>query len=382
MAPRPYTAAELFDRIRNGDPDLVILDVRNEDDFKRFKVEGPKPAAMINIPYIDFSDDEEAESVARVPRGKKIHIVCAKENSAKFVGDVLTGHGFDDVGYLAGGINTWGNLLVPFPVWEGDDFRLYQFIRPGKASCSYGLISGQEMMVFDPTRQTDTYLEFAERAGARITAAFETHLQADYISGSPRIAELTGATINAGSGDFQGAAFAYSPVSDGQDFPFRDKGPAVKALHTPGHTPGSTSYLIDGRFLISGDTLFILSIGRPDLGGKVDEWAGLLFHTLTSRVAPLDGTLTVLPGHFMGWEEANPDLVFMDTLASVRHRNKAIFDMTERDRFIAFIRENMRPQPEVYARIRQVNAGHLTVDENEANVMDLGKNECAASQGK
>jgi glyoxylase-like metal-dependent hydrolase (beta-lactamase superfamily II) len=238
------------------------------------------------------------------------------------------------------------------------------------------------MMLFDPCRETDFYLEFAKRHKARIIATFETHLQADYISGSPRIAALTGASFNACHRDFGGAAFAYTPLADGQVFTVEGAGPVVRALCTPGHTPGSTSYMVDGRFLISGDTLFIVSVGRPDLGGKVDEWAEMLFHTLTQRIAPLDGSVQVLPAHFMAWSEAGRDLIFMDSLGSVLQKNQEIFGMTDPGRFLDFIRRNMRPQPEVYAKIRQVNAGLLAVEPDEENVMDLGKNECAASQGK
>lgn len=382
MGPVPYTANELFSWISNQDPDLVVLDVRNENDFERFRVEGPHPVEMINIPYIDFSDEEEEQSVSQVPRGKKIRIVCAKENSAKFVGDVLTGHGYEDVGYLEGGINTWGNLLVPLTIHSDDDYQLYQFVRPGKASCSYGLISGDEMMVFDPTRQVEVYLEFARKNKARITATFETHLQADYISGSRQIAALTGASFNASAGDFHGAGFDYSPLADNDVFTFARKGPAVRAMHTPGHTPGSTCYLIDDQYLLSGDTLFLVSVGRPDLGGKVDEWALLLFSTLQERIAPMDDSLKILPAHFMAWSEAGSKLTFVETLGSVKEMNRGIFAIAEQQQFVDFIKANMRPQPEVYAKIRQVNAGLLDVEPDEQNVMDLGKNECAASQGK
>ena len=377
---KAYQASELFQWIKNKDTDFFLLDVRSPSDFGRFQIEGPNPIQMKNVPYIDFSDEEEEESVAKVPRDKKIRIVCAKEGSAKYVGEVLIKHGFEDVAYLEGGIKTWGNLLVPKQVdRSAKDYSLYQFVRPAKASCSYGLVYKDEIMIFDPTKEFDFYKTFASEKGCRIVKTFETHLQADYISGSPAIARETGADLMANENDFHGAAFSYRAIQDGTVFRFTDGGPEVKAIHTPGHTPGSTSYVIDDTYIITGDTVFLVSIGRPDLGGKVEEWAQLLFDTLGAKVGKMNPELVVLPGHFMSWEEADTRLIFQDTLAAIKEKNKAIFSIDNSAHFIRFIKDNMREQPEVYAKIRQVNAGLLEVDLDEQNIMDLGKNECAAS---
>ena len=148
MAIGPYHAADLFEWL-TGQPDFLLLDVRNDVEFGRFKVEGPYPFDMQNVPYMEFIEHEE-ESVAKVPRDRKIRIVCAKEGSAKYVGEILENHGYADIKYLTKGIKSWGNLLAPVRVDQGSAYELYQFRRPGKASCSYGLIFNSEMMIFDP----------------------------------------------------------------------------------------------------------------------------------------------------------------------------------------------------------------------------------------
>ena len=380
MEVQSYTAEELFDWVTQPGHDFTLLDVRNNEEFGRFKVEGPHLSKILNLPYIEFIEKEE-ESVDQfqVSKAESIRIVCAKEGSAKYVGEILLKNGWQDVKILEKGIKSWGNLLTPKLVAAQNGYALYQFIRPGKASCSYALICGDEMVVFDPSRNAQYYKKKNKKHDARIIKTFETHLQADYISGSQRIHSDTGAQIVGHQNDFKDAVFEYRGVNDQDIFRFTNEGPEIKAIHTPGHTPGSTSYLIDNKYLVTGDTVFILSIGRPDLGGKAEEWSKLLYNTLTTKVADMDDDLFILPGHYLDWSEANQDNVFVDTMGSIKAKNANIYGIAEEDEFVRFIENNMRKQPDVYGEIRKVNAGILEVDDEEQEIMDLGKNECAAS---
>ena len=378
MEPTAYKAEDLFEWVTQEGEEFLLLDVRVNEQFEHFKVEGPFLSEMANVPYVEFVEHEE-ESVARVPAAEKVRIVCAKEGSARYVGEILVNHGFKDVRYLEGGIKTWGNMLVPKLVASDAGYKLYQFIRPGKASCSYGLLANDEMVLFDPSRNVEFYRNFAQNNGARIIKSYETHLQADYISGSQQIAADCGAQIYGHENDFKEAVFKYHKVVDEQVDAFSEGGPEIKAIHMPGHTPGSTSYLIDNQYLITGDTVFILSIGRPDLGGKAEEWSKLLYQTLKTKIADLNDDLIILPGHYMDWKEANESRIFSDTLGNIKDKNSGIYEISSETEFIEFIKDNMRPQPEVYAEVRKVNAGLLQVDPEKQEIMDLGKNECAAS---
>ncbi len=149
MEVQSYRAEELIDWVTQGGHDFTLLDVRNNEEFGRYRVEGPHLSKMINIPYIEFIEKED-ESVAQVqiPKEESIRIVCAKEGSAKFVAEILINNGWKDVQILEKGIKTWGNMLAPKLVASENGYELYQFIRPGKASCSYGLIYENEMIVF------------------------------------------------------------------------------------------------------------------------------------------------------------------------------------------------------------------------------------------
>ena len=375
-----FTAAELFYSFENGE-DFIILDVRNEEDYSRFSIEGPVDVLSLNIPYFDFIENPEG-SVAKVPSDSPVRVICAKQGSSEFVREVLMGFGRENVTYLHGGINTWGDALIPKRVnSEDSSYELWQFNRPGKASCSYGLIYGGQMFVFAPSRDSQFYVDFAESRGAKISHTFETHLQADYISGSAKISDATGATFAAHPGDFSKSEYDYHPLSDGEVYRFNSKGgPVVQVVHSPGHTPGSTTYVIDEKFMLSGDTIFIVSVGRPDLGKQVVAWAKTLYATLQERIMVMPDDLLVLPGHFTDWsKEADDENRIINNFADVKRINEEIYGIEEEDDFVAYIEANMRVQPEIYNQIRKVNMGILTPCETEQGVMDLGKNECAAS---
>ena len=376
-----FTAQQLYENVYNPHNTDLILDVRNDIVFSESKVEGPH-ASVKNISYIDFIEDEQ-ECLTRLaePKDRAIRVVCAKEGSAKYVGELLVNEGYQDVQYLKDGFLRWANLLVPKKIIDEDGYQLYQFIRPGKASCSYGLIYQGQLMLFDPAKNATFYTDFAASTNSKLVKSFETHLQADYVSGSPTLAKQTGASIIAHENDFFEAQYEYEKVTDGDVKVFdAPNSPEVRLVHTPGHTPGSTSYIINDKYLVSGDAVFIVSIGRPDLGGKAEEWAKLQYAALTEKIEKFDEQLIVLPGHYSEYTEADEDGIFQDTMGAIKQRNDHIYGLSSEAEFIRFIKDNMRQQPEVYAQIRLLNMGKLDKSEEEVEVMDTGKNECAASQ--
>lgn len=371
----------MYGWIESGLPHLY-LDVRNEADFERFHVEGPKDIELLNIPYFDFLEQPE-ESVAKLDASRSIRVICAKEGSAQFIADMLEEFGFGDIKWLSKGIVAWGNVLVAKQVPTPEHYELWQFNRPGKASCSYGLVHGNELMLFDISKNIEFYREFAELRNLTLVCVFETHLQADYISGGPALAEAFGVDYVAHEGDFGTSNVAYRKVVDGETIGFSDAaGPSVLCTHSPGHTPGSTTYVIDNQFMVSGDTVFIVSVGRPDLGKKVVEWAKQLYATLKNRISVLPDELMVLPSHYTDWsKEANGDHLIINDFGTVKALNESIYALTSEDEFVSWVEDNMRPQPEEYNRIRKVNANLELVDLATAEELDLGKNQCAASQG-
>lgn len=373
------TPAELKARLDEGER-LVILDVRNEDEYAAWKVEGKHAVPMANVPYFDFIEDEEA-AIAQLPftPDDTIVVVCAKGGSSDFVATLLRERGYRAINMTSGMIG-WGETYTVREVLPpSEHLTLLQFDRFGKGCLSYLIASGDEAIVVDPGRHIQQYEEEAARRGLKIKHVVDTHLHADHISGAPQLAAETGATYHLHEAD---AKFGTLTVQ-GEPGRIRLGTVVVEVLqeHTPGHTPGSTSLVVDGQYLVSGDTLFVKSVGRPDLGGHVDEWAHDLYWTLIDTIQNLPEHTEVLPAHYSSQDEVRPDGIVAGVLGEIRRGNPAL-QMKDEAAFIAFIKANMRPSPAIYGEIRKVNLGIVEACEDQRTALELGKNQCAASQGR
>ncbi len=155
----------------------------------------------------------------------------------------------------------------------------------------------------------------------------------------------------------------------------------LKVLHIPGHTLGNTAFLLEGkrRYLFTGDSIFIVSIARPDLGGRGETWSPLWYDTLTQKLLTLPEDVLVLPGHFSQHKEARADGVFAAPLGQLKQSNADLRRaMTSgRDDFVAWMLSNLPEFPPQYVDIKRVNAGLLVPDAAQADELELGKNICA-----
>lgn len=368
------TAQELA-RIVLAREELFILDVRNESDFHDWKIEG-ESIDTINIPYYDLLDGMD-KALDEIPDGKKVLVVCAKEGSSKFVAEQLVEAGRSNVYYLEGGMKLWSEHLEPVKI---DDLKgggsLHQFVRIGKGCLSYMVISNGEAAVIDTLRMTDVYERFAREQGAKIKHTLDTHLHADHISGGRKLAERTGATYWLPPKDAEEVTFAYEKLEEGRDITVGNTTIRIQPIHTPGHTIGSTSFIVDDRYLLTGDILFIESIGRPDLAGKAEDWVGDLRETLYGRYKKLAQDLIVLPAHFGKVSELGEGGRVMAKLSDL-YRNNPGLNIEEEDAFRRTVTENLPPQPHAYQEIRQTNMGKMTPDEDEQREMEIGPNRCA-----
>ena len=360
-----------------------LLDVRNQEEFARWSIEGPGRIDTLNLPYFAFVEAEE-ESVARVTQwlgggAGPLHVVCAKGGSSQYVAEILRGRGMD-ARNVEGGMVAWGAATVAREVQPGTaDLRVWQIQRFGKGCLSYVVAAGEDALVVDPHHDVDDYRRFLDERGVRLRAVFDTHLHADHVSGAQSLARGTGAGHHAATADFAGAAFPYEPIEDGKRLRFGQAAVTpLLFLGAPGHTPGSTALRIGDALLLTGDTLFVGSVGRPDLAGKAVEWGRELHATLHRRLAAVPDRARVLPAHTAGPREIAADGVVGEPLGALRRGNPAM--RVDEAAFLEMTLAAERPAPKAYAAIRTINLGARSVAEDERVSMELGKNECALAR--
>ena len=381
MAETLTTPAALYARIEAGDGP-PILDVRNRDEFARWRIEGPTPLDILNLPYFDFIE-QETEALAQVQawiggRTGSLVAVCAKGDSSAFVAEVLRHHDVATTN-LEGGMAAWGMATIAHPIPVSVGVRAWQILRFGRGCLSYVVAAGRDAVVVDPHRAVDDYRKVLDAEGLILRAVLDTHLHADHVSGAWALAAATGVPYLASAGDFAEAAFPVEPTPD--DARVTIGGLSVLplvSLHTPGHTPGSTSFLVNDALLLTGDTVFVEGVGRPDLGGRTAEWARELYRTLRDRLGGLAPDLSVFPAHSSGRHERRADGTVAGRLGTALQASQAL-RLNEGD-FVRAAAEEAGGAPPAYATVRAINLGRATAGEEELVELELGKNECALSR--
>jgi hydroxyacylglutathione hydrolase len=220
--------------------------------------------------------------------------------------------------------------------------------------------------VVDPRLDIDEYLRLVRFLGARIEHILETHNHADHVSGHGRLAAATGATIHVhrdADPDYDHDAF-----DDGWELPLGRV--TVRALHTPGHRPEHTAFaLIDSErsdkpwAVLTGDSLFVGDIARPDLAVDRAEGAHGIFHSLHGQLLPLPDTCEVWPGHLGGSMCGGPgmDLKVSSTIGYERE-NQRLLQLRDEDDFVREATAGLGPQPPNLQNIVALNRGPLVVE--------------------
>lgn len=373
------TPDALAQRLDAGES-VLILDTRSAGAHASFPFDATRPVRMQNLPADLFMHDVAAGVAALPPREQAGPIVafCSRGNSSKAVVRALLEAGYRAQS-LEGGIMRWSErvLATPVPGSEtlGGDAALLQFRRLGKGCLGYAVVAGGRALLVDVGRNVEAALSAVEARGAKVVRVLDTHLHADHISGGPAVARETGAAYGLPPADGKDVAFRFEPVTN--DASWRIDGVEVRAIHTPGHTDGSTSYLVGGRYLLTGDTLFVAGVGRPDLSGQGERLARVLHATLTGTIAGLPDQLQVLPAHIAGAQEIGSAGVASARLGDLKR--STLRDLPkEADDFARAILAALPEQPPNYEKIRAANRGVLEDDPSE---LEFGPNRCAVRSG-
>lgn len=235
------------------------------------------------------------------------------------------------------------------------------------AEAAYYVESNGECAIIDPLRDTAPYIKKATKDGATIKYIFETHFHADFVSGHLELAQKTNAAIVYGATAETG--FESIKAHDGDEF--KIGAVTIRALHTPGHTPESTTYLlldenVNPYCIFTGDTLFIGDVGRPDLAIKSnvtkEDLAGMLYQSLHTKILPLPDDVIVYPAHGAGSAcGKSMSKETFDTLGHQKQVNYALQNITQEE-FVKQVTDGLLPPPQYFSKNAMLNkqgAGNL-----------------------
>jgi hydroxyacylglutathione hydrolase len=223
--------------------------------------------------------------------------------------------------------------------------------------------------VVDPRFEIDAYLELARYLGVRITDVFETHNHADHVSGHGRLAAATGARIRVHA--LVEPEFDHDPFEHGDEWKLGAV--RIKALHTPGHRPEHSAFLLadarrgdDPWAVLTGDSLFVGDVARPDLAVEKTEGARGIFNSLHGQLLPLPDYIEVWPGHLGGSMCGGPGMdMKVNTTIGFERRHNHLLQMTEESEFIAASLSRLGAQPPNFHAIVALNHGPLLTEAPE-----------------
>lgn len=386
------TPAELRQRLEQ-DGAVLVLDLRAAGEFARWRIEAARPPATLHVPYTrivaEADTDDLAEAAAAYARQhlarelsneRTIVVVCAKGGASAFVAAGLCKLGYAAVN-LAGGMRAWGDDHEVRRAGVSEGVEVWQILRPARGCISHIVTSDGQALVVDPLRDTDFYRDWATKRGLRVAGVLDTHAHADHISGGRRLADEAGVPYwlhpydAIHPLDLLPASFAFQPLYEGWSIEIGRS--RIRALHVPGHTLGQVALLVEDHWLIAGDTIFLHSVSRPDLGGHSESWS-LLHARSLRRLLELPDDVVVLPGHVGSPAESPAGIPVAAPLGELRSGNPALGWAVEGDAsFAQHARAGLAAPPEAYMEIKRVNLGLITATDDRARELELGPNLCA-----
>lgn len=254
------------------------------------------------------------------------------------------------------------------------------------AEAAYYITSNGEAAIVDPLRDIQPYLERLQRDNVSLKYIFETHFHADFVSGHVDLAQKTGATIVYGPTEMK-TGFEIYVGKDGELFPLGKS--KIKLIHTPGHTMESSCFLVINEDdkeegIITGDTLFIGDVGRPDLAQHViadltqDKLARHLYHSLRNKIMPLSDDLIVYPNHGAGSAcGKNMSKETTDTLGNQKKTNYALNLQLTEDQFVEALLDGLTTPPSYFPKNVLLN---ITGYESLDNILERGKNKLSVEE--
>lgn len=380
-------------KLIDKDESLLILDVRARDRFESGHVEGKGHARIMNFPYPEMLEEGKGgdsktalETYANkhilpvLTQEKPFVVICNRGISSGYVSETLASLGYRPLS-VEGGMGAWGSLFETKKFEEAKDCEIYQINRVSRGCLGYLIASEGKAVIIDPARDLTPYRQLLKEKSLSLALVIDTHAHADHISGGKALAAEFNAPyyLHPYDGihpmDMLPAAFSYSPLWEESKFTFGKA--ELAAIHIPGHTLGNSALLLNGKYLFAGDSLFINSVSRPDLGGQAEKWTTLHYHSLVKLLKHPDD-LVVFPAHYSSPTEESADGIVQKRLGDLKKTNAGV-QMAQKplEEFRQYILQKLPVFPKEYIEIKKVNLGLKQVSEAEASELELGKNICA-----
>lgn len=355
--------------LQAGKP-LSLLDVRPSEQRDEWAVPG---SLHVDVYEALKEGDSLAMSQVRPPVDRPVVTICALGRMSAVAAQQLRDRGYQALS-LVGGMKAWSLAWNAAELsWANGSSQVIQVRRTGKGCLSYIVGSRDRAAVIDASVAPEVYVDVASRAGWQITDVLDTHVHADHLSRSGQLSNLCGATLRLP--EQRRVNYRFADVRDGEII---QVGAArVRAIHTSGHTPESTCYLLDGKVLFTGDTLFLAGVGRPDLEATADGArlrAELLYASL-QRILALPAETLILPGH-VDHPAPFDGVPLYARLAEVRERVHSL--QLPLSDFVPWVLGRIPPTPPNHRQIVQLNEQGLW-PERDPTDLEAGANRCAVS---
>jgi len=363
MSDTEITPEAFHKQLQSGKVPL-LLDVRNNQVFFDWNI-----FASRNLPIMQLLKTEDFHEDFH---NQEVVVICTRGQDSLMGARYLQNLGIN-ARSLQGGLLEWNNVFDTTNLVNESDLKLLQIRRVAKGCLSYFLHSNGEAIVIDPAQNISPYMRIAEENDVSITQVIDSHLHADHVSGARALANETGAEVYLNPQDPY--KFEFNTIEENFKFSLNNK-ELLKVISTPGHTPGSTSFVLKNLGILTGDTLFVDGIGRPDLLNQTASFAKDLYNSLTKKVANLPDSMFYAPAHH-GKFELNH---FKKPIASDigTFKKDSLFQKDE-ESFVNYAveRSQQTKEPPSYRTIREVNMGSLALSNQEINELEIGPNRCA-----
>ena len=359
--------------VKNTDKSILILDIRAADSFNDWHIQDSKNVDVYNEIWNGKFEDVK-QKLSQLPKDSTIVTVCNAGVTSQNASMLLESMGYHTL-VLEKGMMGWNALHQPVNVIDDKELIIKQIVRVGKGCLSYliGSKSTKECFIVDPSQFIEEYANLVKELGLKIIGVIETHVHADHLSGAKMLTEITKTKYYVSGRDFN-AKFDFIDLDKIKEIRIGDF--AINAIATPGHTNGSVCLLINDNALLTGDTLFLDGVGRPDLGRNredIENGAKLLYASL-NKIKELNKELLILAAHFANYKKAP----ICEKLSSVLSVSEPLKINSEQE-FVRYILDSLPMTPPNYEQIKNINNNLMKIPRQIGEQLELGPNRCASS---